>query len=48
MKTTIRSIKIDQLDDLFDNMFEHYRGTPELNVIEFQVATTIEAGVRAV
>ena len=48
MKTTIRSIKIDQLGDLFDNLFEHYRGTHESDVIEFQVAKTTEAGVRAV
>ena len=48
MNTTTRSIKIDQLDDLFDNLFEHYRGTHESDVIEFQVAQTIEAGVRAV
>ena len=48
MKTTIRSIKPDQLGDLFDNLFEHYRGTFQSNVIEFQVAKTIEAGVRAV
>ena len=48
MKTTIRSIKIDQLCDLFDNLLEHYRGTHESDVIEFQVAKTIEAGVRAV
>ena len=48
MNTTIRSIKIDQFDDLLDNLFEHYRGTYESNVIEFQVAKTIEAGVRAV
>lgn len=48
MKTIIRSITPDQLDDLFDNLFEHYRGTYEPNVIEFQVAKTIEAGVRAV
>ena len=48
MNTTIRSLKLDQLADLFDNLFEHYRGTYEPNVVEFQVAKTIDAGVRVV